>query len=827
MSIKAEATATMAESPVATQTFTRPKLSLGIVMPITYNSSTDMLSWTAPAGAQKYYWEIKASATAAPIIVAEGWMGTTFNIGIDVDHTVNLTRGTPWIMSIKAEATATMAESPVATQTFTRPKLSLGIVSGLNYDPLLEKIKWSAVSGAVAYAWDIKPAANSSAAPVATNTNHMGLEIDIPASLAYDNGILRDAPYVLSIKALATATRTEGSPVTLSFKRNVLVPPVQILAPVLSVNTTTNMGQATINFTPIAATLVDTIKLNVILPSPTPAVVYTITGTVLASGVVAIVNTGMHGQTFSYTMQTFMGSVAGPTVGSQVYTNLPAIPANVTPITTTVGPDVTANAIVFKWTAVPTATSYLVRVNPGASQRDIPVTTGTTTTWIVTPAYTSTVPVVFHLFAANGSGYGAPHIGSFTPVLASLQRYASITASQAVTESVTSNRINYVVDPMAGRNMYAATGALRTSGPTTMGSSIRKPFLMPATVSTLTPKPNVIRTNRVTNLCLSDVPGKRVTPLNGASYTKMVLFMVLQDADWAGNTGTLFSDWDNGGHMIQYQSNTTVVTGSPTNGYFFTSMNGGVNNAMLWKYKFVHNRWHCMFVTYTTGTGAVQMYANSATPLTIAPAFGSTAIPPNTTFGTHLVTDASDCGLGDLVGAPGWGITADFLEAATWNAVLTPTQIQNEMTRLSTLYGIVLPPFSVASSLPLQGTVETGSNRDVMALADGSPSTFYDALAPSGQWVGYNFGTPKAMTQLKFMPRATFAYRMVGGVFQASDGPSFTNVVDVLHTVTVSPAEGVYTVVTIGNQTAQYQYVRYVSPTNGFCNISEMDFVFV
>jgi hypothetical protein len=685
------------------------------------------------------------------------------------------------------------------------------------------------------YAWDIKSSsgAGSASAAIAGDTGHTGVEIDFNANVAYSTNLVRGTGYVLSIKALATATRAEGPPSTLPFTRPVLPPPAIVIPPSTAVTnravaTNNTSGQCTITWMPLSLAQCDAIELRVLNASTNVVIATTSINNAnvnLVPGKLDAVATGSLGETFKFTLQPFLGGVAGPISPSPTsYLNFPSVPSNVSPTTAMAGVDVTSTAVTFRWTPVPSAISYLLRVNPGPSQTDVPFSaTSNPSSFVYTlpSVYTAVTPVPFHLFAANATGFGPPHTGGFTPVLASSSRYASILASQAITESNTSNKINYVVEPLAGRNMYAATGVQGTSNATTMASSIRKPFLVQTTVSTLTPKPYVIRTNRATNLCLSDAPNNRVVPI-GQSYTKMLLFMVRSDADWTNpqthSIHTFFSDYSSGGgHLIQQNSPNTLAPAQT--GYFYISSNGGLNSQNVYNYRVASNAWNCMFVTCTFPGNTVQMYINS----NVARA----TIVGTNDFGSRNYVNESDTGLGDLVTPIGYGCTADFLEVATWNAVLTPSQIQNEMTRLSTLYGIVISPSSQPSYLPLQGIVETGTNRDVTALADGNPSTFYDSLAPSGQWVGYNFGTPKAMTQLKFMPRATFAGRMVGGVFQASDGPSFTNAVNVLHTVTVPPPEGVYTVVTLSNQTAQYQYVRYVPPTNAYCNISEMDFVFV
>ena len=106
---------------------------------------------------------------------------------------------------------------------------------------------------------------------------------------------------------------------------------------------------------------------------------------------------------------------------------------------------------------------------------------------------------------------------------------------------------------------------------------------------------------------------------------------------------------------------------------------------------------------------------------------------------------------------------------------------------------------------------------------DGNLSTFFDAPVGSGAWVGLDLGSAQSISQISFAPRTGFAYRMLGGEFQASNSANFaTGVVD-LYTVTSNPPSNVLTTVTV-NVTGQYRYVRYVGPANACCNIAEMLF---
>jgi hypothetical protein len=64
---------------------------------------------------------------------------------------------------------------------------------------------------------------------------------------------------------------------------------------------------------------------------------------------------------------------------------------------------------------------------------------------------------------------------------------------------------------------------------------------------------------------------------------------------------------------------------------------------------------------------------------------------------------------------------------------------------------------------------------------------------------------------------------MNGGQIQASSAADFSSNVVTLFTINGNPAEGVLTSQLLNNNSA-YRYVRYLGPTNGSCNIAEIEF---
>lgn len=101
---------------------------------------------------------------------------------------------------------------------------------------------------------------------------------------------------------------------------------------------------------------------------------------------------------------------------------------------------------------------------------------------------------------------------------------------------------------------------------------------------------------------------------------------------------------------------------------------------------------------------------------------------------------------------------------------------------------------------------------------DGNTATFVDADAANGAYTGINYQLPVTLDSIRFYPRPGFEYRMNGGKFQGSDdGVNYTDI----YTITTNPSAG-WTAV---NVSADYQYLRYLSPDGGFCNVAEIVFV--
>ena len=145
--------------------------------------------------------------------------------------------------------------------------------------------------------------------------------------------------------------------------------------------------------------------------------------------------------------------------------------------------------------------------------------------------------------------------------------------------------------------------------------------------------------------------------------------------------------------------------------------------------------------------------------------------------------------------------------------------------------GASAPAAAAAITAPLAGTVigTAGSYNNISAdtdasAYDGNLSSFFDGPDNTGDWAGLDLGAAYTITSIAYAPRANFATRMVGGVFQGSNTADFSSGVSTLSTVTAAPTAGQLTTVSLSGAGA-YRYVRYLGSTSGGdADVAEVQF---
>ncbi len=137
------------------------------------------------------------------------------------------------------------------------------------------------------------------------------------------------------------------------------------------------------------------------------------------------------------------------------------------------------------------------------------------------------------------------------------------------------------------------------------------------------------------------------------------------------------------------------------------------------------------------------------------------------------------------------------------------------------LYGTAAGPARLSGTTFGTAGSYGGSTNTIAKATDGSLSTYFDGPDASGDFVGVDLGSAKAVKQIEFAPRGGYASRMVGGVFQASNSSTFASGVVTADTVSSAPASGLTTVAV--TTTTAYRYWRYVGPTGGHCDVAEFE----
>jgi len=174
----------------------------------------------------------------------------------------------------------------------------------------------------------------------------------------------------------------------------------------------------------------------------------------------------------------------------------------------------------------------------------------------------------------------------------------------------------------------------------------------------------------------------------------------------------------------------------------------------------------------------------------------------------------------------------------SWSAWTQPTPTTNDLIANWAVNAVAMlqatpasEPGLVNCTNQLPGTVIgtsgswSNSGNTIAKVFDGNLNTYFDGPDNSGDWVGLDFGTgvSNVVGQINYWPRMGYADRMLGGYFQGANNASFLNATTLFTIATTPPEGGIITPQTITNTTA-FRYVRYVGPSNGSCNVAELQF---
>ncbi|MBQ8455771.1 MAG: CotH kinase family protein [Bacteroidaceae bacterium] len=116
-------------------------------------------------------------------------------------------------------------------------------------------------------------------------------------------------------------------------------------------------------------------------------------------------------------------------------------------------------------------------------------------------------------------------------------------------------------------------------------------------------------------------------------------------------------------------------------------------------------------------------------------------------------------------------------------------------------------------------TVNTAAN-----AFDGDLSTFFASYERSRTWVGLDLGEPHIITRLGWSPRndGLGPRRMLLAIFEGANSPDFMDAVP-LYIIDKEGTIGEMSYADV-NVSRGFRYVRYVGPTDGRCNVAEVEF---
>ena len=105
---------------------------------------------------------------------------------------------------------------------------------------------------------------------------------------------------------------------------------------------------------------------------------------------------------------------------------------------------------------------------------------------------------------------------------------------------------------------------------------------------------------------------------------------------------------------------------------------------------------------------------------------------------------------------------------------------------------------------------------------DGNLGTYFRSKAASNTWVGLDLGTPHVITRVCWAPAPSYDACTKLAVFEGANRLDFADAIP-LYMVTSDDVSGTISSAEV-NVTRAFRYVRYVSPNEKYCRVSEIQF---
>jgi regulation of enolase protein 1 (concanavalin A-like superfamily) len=128
---------------------------------------------------------------------------------------------------------------------------------------------------------------------------------------------------------------------------------------------------------------------------------------------------------------------------------------------------------------------------------------------------------------------------------------------------------------------------------------------------------------------------------------------------------------------------------------------------------------------------------------------------------------------------------------------------------------------TIAANSPPAGQAFAGWTGNTAAVANVSAATTTVTMPSSAVTVTATYASSGG-DKIRFYPRAGYPDRMMGGVFEGTNGDPVTGTYTVIHTIGTLPAASAWTEVNVSLGT--YRYLRYRAGSSSWCNVAEVEF---
>ena len=186
---------------------------------------------------------------------------------------------------------------------------------------------------------------------------------------------------------------------------------------------------------------------------------------------------------------------------------------------------------------------------------------------------------------------------------------------------------------------------------------------------------------------------------------------------------------------------------------------------------------------------------------------------------THVGYQTTITGLEDDTDYYIWGWVEDKQNERTWTSDYTIARTELDTVPEKLTGTIIGSQYSVDydNGNAMSTTVNTKNN-----VFDGNFDTFFASYDRSRTWVGLDLGEKHVITKVGYSPRKTQGGRVELAVIEGANEPDFSDALPI-YMIKSAASEGVMHYGQV-DCSRGFRYVRYVSPYDVRCNLSELEF---